>query len=131
MASDAQSVPVDSFLTALHHPKIDEIRRLRTLILESHEGVEEHIKWNAPSFLFRGDDRITFNLHSRDRVQIIFHRGAKTKSIADFRFDDAPAFVKWAAKDRGVVAFASLEEVEAHRDALQAFARRWLDATLD
>ena len=54
---------------------------MRHTILEVSPEIREAIKWNAPSFrttaLFA-----TFNLRSRDRVQLIFHTGAKVKDTA-------------------------------------------------
>ena len=43
---------VDRFMETLDHPFKDEIQRLRVAILASDDRISEHVKWNAPSFVF-------------------------------------------------------------------------------
>ena len=69
-------------MEGLDHSLKDGIERLRAAILDSNDRITEHIKWNAPSFCYAGEDRVTFRLYPEDRVQLIFHRGAKVKSDA-------------------------------------------------
>lgn len=69
---------VEQFLEKLNHPMRAEIDILRKMIFESVENLSEHIKWNAPSFCFNGDDRITFNFPpKKDTILIVFHCGSK------------------------------------------------------
>ena len=74
-----QSQAVDQFMHALEPPLKVEIETLRASILNANENITEHVKWNAPSFCYHGVDRMTFNLRAQDRLQLIFHRGAKDK----------------------------------------------------
>src|SRR3712207_5407309 len=84
-----RSQEVDRFMESLNHPLKEGVEQLRAAILESNDQITEHIKWNAPSFCYAGEDRVTFRLYPEDRVQLVFHRGAKVKSDAgDFEFDD-------------------------------------------
>lgn len=53
---------VSLFLQNNEHPLKAAMLLLREQILSSQKGITEHIKWNAPSFCYGGDDRITFNL---------------------------------------------------------------------
>jgi hypothetical protein len=55
------------------------VEAVREIILSTHSGINEQIKWNAPSFGIDGDDRITFRLQPGDRVQLVFHRGAQKR----------------------------------------------------
>lgn len=102
---------------------------MRGLILGALGGVDEHIKWNGPSFRIDGDDRITIGLNPKGGVRAILHRGVKPKDAAGFVFEDAGGLVIWAAPDRGVVAFADAAAVEADAEAFQALCRRWFEAT--
>ena len=70
---------VTAFLETLEHPRKAEIERLRAIILAADPTLGEQIKWNAPSFGRNGEDRITFRLQPGDKVDLIFHRGAKVK----------------------------------------------------
>jgi len=68
-----RSQQVDRFMSGLDHPLKEGIERLRTAILDSNDGITEHVKWNAPSFCYAGEDRVTFRLYPVDRAQIVFH----------------------------------------------------------
>ena len=37
-------------------------------ILDSSDDITKHVKWNAPSFRYAGEDRATFRLFPEDRV---------------------------------------------------------------
>lgn len=105
------------------------VRAIRRVVLASHDGVDEHIKWNGPSFRIDGDDRITVGLNPKGGVRAVLHRGVKPKDTSGFVFEDDSGLVKWAAPDRGVVAFADAAAVEARAEAFQALCRRWFAAT--
>jgi hypothetical protein len=128
----SSSVSVDAFLDDLHHSRKAEIQELRAAILKSSPGITERVKWNAPSFCVNGDDRITFRLQPGDRVELVFHRGAKKRSDADsFTFSDPSGLIQWATPDRGTVAFADHDDVRAKLPALVELADRWVQATSD
>jgi hypothetical protein len=85
---------------------------------------------NAPSYGPGDEDRVTFNLSRRDRVQVIFHRGARARTDAGFRFDGDPeGLLKWAAPDRGIAVFRSGDDVEGRAATFAALVRAWLAAT--
>lgn len=124
-------VTVQSFLDNLDHPLKDGMIALRKTILETQTDLTEQIKWNAPSFCLGGDDRITFRIppNGKAGVQLIFHRGAKSKDSSDFQFTDPSTLVQWAASDRGVVTFTSLDEIKTHKKKFVALVKAWLEAT--
>jgi len=117
---------VDRFMQGLDHPLKDGIERLREAILDSNDRITEHIKWKAPRFRYADEDRVTFRLYPEDRVQLVFHRGAKVKGdAASFAFDDHTGLLRWVANDRAVVALRDAEEVEAKRaDLVEVVNRR-------
>lgn len=102
---------------------------LRKLVAGSHPDVAEHVKWKGPSFLIDGDDRISLGVARGGAVRAVLHRGVKAKPTEGFVFEDEWGLVKWAAVDRGVVAFADTTEVEANAEPFKALCRRWFDAT--
>lgn len=124
-------VTVQSFLDNLDHPLKDGIVALRTAILGAHSDLTEQIKWNAPSFCLGGDDRITFRIPPKGKpgVQLIFHRGAKSKDSSNFKFTDPSNLVEWAASDRGVVTFTNTTDIKKHKTQFVALVKAWLDAT--
>ncbi|HVL25198.1 MAG TPA: DUF1801 domain-containing protein [Thermomicrobiales bacterium] len=119
---------VDRFLATLDHPLKVEIVALRTAILASNDRITERIKWNAPSFGY-DDDRVTFKLHPADRLQLIFHRGARVKDTTGFTFEDPSGLLRWATPDRAVVTLRDAGDIETHQAALLTVITAWIDAT--
>ena len=119
---------VDAYMAGLEHPLKPVLIRLREIVLAADPGITEQVKWNAPSFCWNGDDRVTANLRP-GAVLLVFHRGVAVKDAAGFSFDDPAGSLKWAAKDRGTVSFASLDEVESRAADLADLVRRWMHAT--
>ena len=121
---------VQAFLRGLKHARKDEVEAVREIILSAHPGITERIKWNAPSFCIDGDDRITFRLQPGDRVQLVFHRGARKRDDATtFSFEDGSGLLEWVARDRALVTFEDLDDVKAKRAAFKDLVRRWMIAT--
>jgi hypothetical protein len=118
---------VEEFLATLDHPRREEFRALRALLLELDPGITEGIKWKAPSFHY-GDWFATFHLRSPDRAQMILHTGVKVKASAveGVPVEDPEDLLTWLAKDRAIVSFANLAEIEAKREALSTLLRQWI-----
>ena len=127
-----KSPTVEEFLKELDHPLKAEILEVRKIILSSTDQITEQIKWNGPSFCFKGDDRVTFRLHPPKNIQLIFHRGAKVrKDVKDFSFKDPTGFIKWATNDRGVVTLADMKEIKEKKKDLALLVDLWMKATMD
>ena len=120
---------VDQFLTTLNHPLKAVVLHVRTLILAADAAITEHIKWKAPSFCYRGDDRVTMRLYPPEQIQLVFHRGVKVKDATTFVFEDPGGLLRWQAADRATVTLRSVEEVDAQAAALTEVVRRWMHAT--
>lgn len=67
---------VDAHLARSEHPRKAAISEVRAIILGADPGITEQIKWNAPSFCYGGDDRVTMRLQPRDCLHLVFHRGS-------------------------------------------------------
>ncbi|ATB32829.1 DUF1801 domain-containing protein [Melittangium boletus] len=118
---------VDAFMKTLEHPRKAEVERIRALILGLDKDIQERIKWNAPSFGPGQEDRVTFRLAPKGKLQLIFHRGAKAKDAAGFAFEDPSGLLQWAAKDRAVLELGEAEAVKPQ--VLGELVRRWMAAT--
>ncbi|MBK8556837.1 MAG: DUF1801 domain-containing protein [Lewinellaceae bacterium] len=119
---------VEVFLDQLEHPMKPEVIALRATILNAQPELTEQIKWNAPSFCFQGQDRITFNLSGKGIIRLIFHAGVKTKVLNGPLMEDETGLLEWASNDRAILKFASREDVEAKSPALEQLARQWIAA---
>jgi hypothetical protein len=124
-----QTEEVDRFIKTLEHPLKEGLQQVRAAILSSNEQITEHVKWKAPSFCYGGEDRVTFKLHPQDRLQLIFHRGAKVRGDSeDFVFEDRTGLLKWVTNDRAVVTLQDMRDIEAKQAALVELVGRWVRA---
>ena len=62
-------------------------------------------------------------------IQLVFHRGAKVKEMPkDKLINDTFGLLKWAANDRAVATFNSMEEVENLKAQLIETINKWVKA---
>jgi hypothetical protein len=119
---------VVEFMQHLDHPLKALAAVLREIVLSADPKLGEHIKWNAPSFVFNGEDRVTVNLHSREYVALVFHRGAKVRDgrAGAPEFKDPPGSLEWPATDRAVLKMHDLQDVKAKKEQLKKFVSQWV-----
>lgn len=120
---------LQAWLANCRHPLRAELDALRTIVVAAEPRLVEGVKWNAPSYAFAGDDRLTFNLSAKDRVRLIFHCGVKKRAATGRVPVDDQGLLEWAADDRGIATFRSADEVAAAKKALTQLVRGWLAAT--
>jgi hypothetical protein len=125
-----ESPDVAELLRALSHPLKDAIVAVRAAILASDDRIAEHVTWNAPGFCYRGDDRVTFRLQPGDRLQLVFHRGAKVRADGDaFAFEDGTGMLERAARDRATLSLRDVDDARAKLPAVVELVGRWMRAT--
>jgi hypothetical protein len=117
---------VDPYMAALDHPLKGVVEAVRAALIGADPAIGERIKWNAPSFTWLGEDRVTFNIRPKAPLQLIFHRGAKAKDNAGFSFADETGLMDWKAPDRAVVTLASEADWDTNGDAIVSLIRRWM-----
>ncbi|MDQ4028042.1 MAG: DUF1801 domain-containing protein [Actinomycetota bacterium] len=119
----------DRFLRSLDLPLKEEIVEVRDIILGADKEITEHITWNAASFCYQGQDRVTFKPHPQDRIHLIFHRGAKVRYADDFNFGDGSGLMRTLVRDRAMVSLSDVSDVDAQKGALRKLVREWMKAT--
>ena len=132
MSKKTKYIDVNDFINQLNHPLEEVIEEVRKIVLSANKEITEHIKWNAPSFCYRNDDRITFRLNKNDCVQLVFHTGAKGKDTKDKGplFQDQSHLLEWVADKRALLTFYDINEVKIKRDEIIEIVNLWLKATL-
>ncbi|MCS4434583.1 DUF1801 domain-containing protein [Aquiflexum gelatinilyticum] len=128
MKADPENL-VRIYLENLDHPLKPEILKIREMVFKANPNLTEQIKWNAPSFCLEGEDKITFNLPpKKDSVQLVFHRGVKKKELPKEKLiKDDSGLLKWAANDRGVIRFTSVQEILGNESKFLDIIRKWLE----
>ena len=121
---------VAEFFDKLDHPLRSAMLAVREMILAADDSITEHIKWNAPSFCHRGNDRVTFNIRKGDQILLIFHRGAKVKdSNGGCRLiEDDSGLLEWLADDRAMLKITGIDEAVNKRAGLTAIVKKWIKA---
>ncbi|WP_380168074.1 DUF1801 domain-containing protein [Jannaschia sp. R86511] len=117
---------LDRYLNGLEHSHKVGVLALREAILAVDAGMSEHIKWNAPSFRFRCEDRVTMRLAPHDAFQLVLHRGSRVRDdTADFHFHDTTGLIR-ASPDRGVVDLTDSGVLDQRLAEVVDMVKRWV-----
>ncbi len=119
---------VAGFLDKLDHPLRHEIELLREIVLNINDLFREQIKWNAPSFLFNGQDFLTFNFPpKKDCILLVFHRGAKVKVLPEANLvADNLGLLEWKSTDRAIARFHNEMEINNSKENLENIIKSWI-----
>jgi hypothetical protein len=124
------SAGVDAYMQKLDHPLKYVLEGLREVILGVDNEIGEHIKWNAPGFLYTGEmrpfdpkeykrDIVVSNAYQKDCIRLVFPSGAKINDTSGLLSGDY-------ADGRRLVFFHNMEEVAAKEGALRNAGETWL-----
>jgi len=72
----ARSREVDAWFAKYDNPMKPVVQRVRELILASDRRMDECIKWQAPTFTYRGN-LASFFPKAKQHASLMFHTGAK------------------------------------------------------
>lgn len=120
---------IEDFLSDLDDKKRAQVDALRALILGAEMQLQEHIKWNAPSYILDGEDRITFNLMNKEQVvKLVIHMGATRKENKKGVpvMQDESGLIEWNSDIRGTITFKTMEEINSHMSSLKKIINDWL-----
>jgi hypothetical protein len=120
---------VEKFLNDLSEDKRSQVDALRSIILTTEPQLEEHIKWNAPSYVLDGEDRITFNvINKQEVVKLVLHMGATRKEgrKGEPIMQDDSGLIEWSSDIRGMITFKSIDDVNSNMKALKKVVKNWL-----
>ena len=102
---------VNEFMDRLDHPFKAEVEIMRQIIKNVDKEITEQIKWKAPSFSYRGEYLVTFNLWERKRIHLVFHNPMISKvrnEILEGDYDH-----------RRMAYFSDRKEIEAKKTSLE------------
>jgi transposase len=114
---------VDAYMVKLQHPLKLEIQVVRELLKGVNRQITEQIKWNAPSFSYKGEYLVTFNLRETKRVHLVWHNPAIVKLKSGLLEGEYP--------DRRMSYLSDMADVKAKRQELTGIARELLSAIDD
>jgi len=102
---------VNEFLENLSHPLKAEIEAVRSIIKGVNKDINEEIKWRAPSFNYKGEYLVTFNLWEEKRIHLVFHNPQISKVKSKLLEGDY--------KDRRMAYFADMQDVKLKKSLLE------------
>ena len=70
----------------------------------------------------------TLHLRMKVGLGLILHMGAKVRDTPAVPVEDPEGLLTWLARDRALITFADLEEIQARQVALVALIRQWIQA---
>jgi len=109
---------VDAWFERYDNPMKPVVQRVREIVLDADPRVDEVIKWQAPTFTYRGNIA-SFYPKSRQHASLMFHLGAKIPG-------DFPSLEGTGDTSR-VFKVADLAEADAARSELESIVRAWCD----
>src|SRR5258707_13744450 len=81
---------VNVYMTRLDYPLKAEAEAIRETIKGINQQITEQVKWNAPSFSYKGAYLVTFNVRNPQRVLLVFHHPAISRITSDWLEGDYP-----------------------------------------
>lgn len=108
---------VDSYLEKKAHPLNAEILRVREIILSVDDRIEETIKWQSPTFMYKGNIASYF-MNAKKHVSLMFHKGASIK--------DNSGLLEGDGKEGRTAKFYGMEDIESKKEALEGVVKEWI-----
>ena len=90
---------------------------VRDAVLDADERVTEAIKWQAPTFVYKGNIA-SFYPKTKTHASLMFHRGAE--------IPDPAGLLEGEGDVSRVARFLDADDLAAKQDALQALIRQWI-----
>ena len=119
---------IDEFMHAINEEQKDQVTLLRAIITDAHPELTEHIKWNCPSYMLGGNDRITFSVRPKYPVTIVLHMGATQPEDKNDKpvMEDPFGLIEWKSDTRGIMSFADLDDIKAKKHQFATTVDQWL-----
>jgi uncharacterized protein YdhG (YjbR/CyaY superfamily) len=102
---------VEEFLRELNHPLTAEVEAVRSIIKGVNKDIAEEIKWKAPSFNYKGEYLVTFNLRDMKRIHLVFHNPLISRVKSELLEGDY--------KDRRMAYFANMQDIQTKKPLLE------------
>ena len=113
-----RSSEVDAWLAKYDNPMKAVVQRIRTIVLGADPRMEECIKWQAPTFTYRGN-LASFYPKSRQHASLMFHQGA--------HIPGTHARLEGSGDTSRVLKIGSVAEADAARPDIERIVRAWCD----
>jgi hypothetical protein len=110
---------VDAWFATRRHVQTEMMQAVREAILAADPRVTESIKWQSPTFTYKGNIA-SINPAAKAFVSLMFHRGAEIPGHHP-ELEGGGDVARY-------MRFDSLADLATKRSALEAVVRAWCDA---
>ena len=117
--SDNRNPEVDAWFERYANPQKPLVEAVRRAILDADDRVTETIKWQAPTFMYRGNIA-SFYPKSKEHVSLMFHTGAS--------LPDPAGLLEGEGQTSRVARFLDEADLSAKSDALRGLVAAWIEA---
>jgi len=114
----AKNSDVDDWLAGYDNPMKPVVEAMREVILAADDRVEEAIKWQAPTFVYKGNIA-SFFPKSKKHASLMFHKGAEIPG-------DFPTLTG-DGKEARQFKVPSLEDLKTKKSELSKIIVAWCD----
>ena len=114
---DNRNPAVDEWFASYENPQRDLVLAVREAVLDADERVAETIKWQAPTFVYKGNIA-SFFPKTKTHASLMFHRGAE--------IPDPDGLLEGEGDVSRVARFLDADDLAAKKDALEALIRQWI-----
>jgi hypothetical protein len=91
--------------------------KVREIILSVDDRITEEIKWQAPTFIYKGNIASFFS-KAKKNVSLMFHKGAL--------LEDTTGLLQGDGQEARTAKFFSLEEIEKRKADLEKVIKKWV-----
>lgn len=109
---------VEDWLGRYDNPMKDVVGRIRQIILDADPRIDECIKWQAPTFAYKGN-LASFYPRSKQHASLMFHVGAQIPG--------RHPRLEGTGETSRVMKLGSVAEATAARRDLERLVRAWCD----
>ncbi len=113
-----RSAEVDTWFARYENPMKPVVERVRAIVLGADRRIGECIKWQAPTFVYRGN-LASFFPKSKQHASLMFHTGARIPG-------NHPRLEGGGDTSR-VMKIGSLAEANAAKKEIESIVRAWCD----
>lgn len=116
MASKMKNPDVDAWLHAYDNPMKPIVTEIRDLILDADPRITETIKWQAPTFVYKGNIA-SFFPKAKKHASLMFHKGAEIPGVFPHLEGDGKEARSFKVTD--------MDDLSAKSAELQSIVRAW------
>jgi hypothetical protein len=109
---------VGAWFERYDNPMKPVVQRIRDIVLAADPRVDEVIKWQAPTFIYKGNIA-SFYPKSRQHASLMFHLGAKIPG--------SHPRLEGTGDTSRVFKVTDLDDAEVARPELESIVRSWCD----